>query len=99
MDQGIPTLKSMGFESTGIEKYLPAGEKGAQLFLNDFLKRIDQYNLSRDFPATKGVSYLSTYLRFGLISIRGLVREAHRRMITGSMGASTWLSEIGRAHV
>jgi deoxyribodipyrimidine photo-lyase len=94
IDQGIPTLKSMGFEPTGIEKYLPAGEKGAQLFLNDFLKRIDQYNLGRDFPATKGVSYLSTYLRFGLLSIRGLVREAHRRMIAGSMGASTWLSEL-----
>ncbi len=94
IDQGIPTLKSMGFEPTGIEKYLPAGAKGAQLFLNDFLKRIDQYNLGRDFPATKGVSYLSTYLRFGLLSIRGLVREAHRRMIAGSMGASTWLSEL-----
>ena len=62
--------------------------------MSDFLKRIDQYNIGRDFPATKGVSYLSTYLRFGLLSIRGLVREAHRRMLTGSLGASTWLSEL-----
>ncbi len=94
MDTGIPSLESMGFRPTGIEKYLRAGSKGANLFLADFLKRIDQYNISRDFPATKGVSYLSTYLRFGLLSIRGLVREAHRRMLAGSLGASTWLSEL-----
>jgi deoxyribodipyrimidine photo-lyase len=94
IDQGIPSLQSMGFQATGIEKYLPPGQKGAELFLKDFLKRMDQYNIGRDFPATKGVSYLSTDLRFGLLSIRGLVREAHRRMLTGSLGASTWLSEL-----
>lgn len=94
IDTGIPSLESMGFRPTGIEKYLPPGQKGAELFLSDFLKRIDQYNIGRDFPATKGVSYLSTYLRFGLLSIRGLVREAHRRMLAGSLGASTWLSEL-----
>lgn len=94
MDTGIPSLESMGFKGTGVEKYLPPGSKGAELFLADFLKRIDQYNIGRDFPATKGVSYLSTYLRFGLLSIRGLVREAHRRMLAGSLGASTWLSEL-----
>jgi deoxyribodipyrimidine photo-lyase len=84
----------MGFRATGIEKYLPPSQRGAELFLSDFLKRIDQYNIGRDFPAIKGVSYLSTYLRFGLLSIRGLVREAHRRMLAGSLGASTWLSEL-----
>ena len=94
IDTGIPSLESMGFRPTGIEKYLPPSQRGAELFLSDFLKRIDQYNIGRDFPATKGVSYLSTYLRFGLLSIRGLVREAHRRMLTGSLGASTWLSEL-----
>ena len=94
IDTGIPSLESMGFRATGIERYLPSGQQGAELFLSDFLKRIDQYNISRDFPATKGVSYLSTYLRFGLLSIRGLVREAHRRMLAGSLGASTWLSEL-----
>ncbi len=94
IDTGIPSLESMGFRPTGIEKYLPPSQRGAELFLSDFLKRIDQYNIGRDFPATKGVSYLSTYLRFGLLSIRGLVREAHRRMLAGSLGASTWLSEL-----
>ena len=94
LDQALPALESMGFKSTGIESYLPPGSQGAELFLNDFLKRIDQYNIGRDFPAIKGVSYLSTYLRFGNVSIRGLVREAHRRMLAGSLGASIWLSEL-----
>ncbi len=94
LDQALPTLESMGFKPTGIESYLPPGSQGAELFLNDFLKRIDQYNIGRDFPAIKGVSYLSTYLRFGNVSIRGLVREAHRRMLAGSLGGSIWLSEL-----
>jgi deoxyribodipyrimidine photo-lyase len=84
----------MGFCPTGIETYLPPGSEGGQLFLEDFLHRIDQYQIGRDFPAIKAVSYLSTHLRFGMLSIRGLVREAHRRMLAGSMGATIWLSEL-----
>jgi deoxyribodipyrimidine photo-lyase len=94
LDLSIPTLKSMGFSATGIETYLPPGSEGGQSFLKDFLTRIDQYQIGRDFPAIKGVSYLSTHLRFGMLSIRGLVREAHRRMLAGSMGATIWLSEL-----
>ena len=90
----FPSLESMGFSPTGIEAYLPPGSEGGQQFLEDFLTRIDQYQIGRDFPAIKGVSYLSTYLRFGMLSIRGLVREAHRRMLAGSMGATIWLSEL-----
>jgi len=89
-----PTLESMGFSATGIETYLPPGSEGGQAFLEDFLHRIDQYQIGRDFPAIKGVSYLSTHLRFGMLSIRGLVREAHRRMLLGSLGATIWLSEL-----
>jgi deoxyribodipyrimidine photo-lyase len=94
LDGTLPSLESMGFCSTGIEAYLPPGSAGGQLFLEDFLSRIDQYQIGRDFPAIKGVSYLSTHLRFGMLSIRGLVREAHRRMLAGSMGATIWLSEL-----
>lgn len=93
-DFPLPTLESMGFCPTGIESYLPPGSQGGQAFLEDFLHRIDQYQVGRDFPAVKGVSYLSTHLRFGMLSIRGLVREAHRRMLAGSMGATIWLSEL-----
>mgnify|MGYP000417313903 CR=1 FL=1 len=94
LDQAFPSLESMGFCPTGIESYLPPGSEGGQAFLKDFLQRIDQYQVGRDFPAIKGVSYLSTHLRFGMLSIRGLVREAHRRMLAGSMGATIWLSEL-----
>ncbi|MBU3576860.1 deoxyribodipyrimidine photo-lyase [Polynucleobacter sp. UK-Kesae-W10] len=94
LDLAFPSLDSMGFCSTGIESYLPPGSEGGQAFLEDFLARIDQYQIGRDFPAIKGVSYLSTHLRFGMLSIRGLVREAHRRMLAGSMGATIWLSEL-----
>jgi len=94
MQSPFPSLESMGFSPTGIESYLPPGSEGGQHFLEDFLTRIDQYQIGRDFPATKGVSYLSTHLRFGMLSIRGLVREAHRRMLAGSMGATIWLSEL-----
>jgi deoxyribodipyrimidine photo-lyase len=94
LEATLPSLESMGFCSTGIESYLPPGSEAGQQFLEDFLTRIDQYQISRDFPAIKGVSYLSTHLRFGMLSIRGLVREAHRRMLSGSMGATIWLSEL-----
>ena len=39
----------------------------------------------------KGVSYLSTHLRFGTISIRTLARHAY---FLGGQGAQTWLSEL-----
>ena len=94
IDEPFPSLESMGFVATGIETYLPPGSEGGQAFLEDFLTRIDHYQIGRDFPAIKGVSYLSTHLRFGMLSIRGLVREAHRRMLAGSMGATIWLSEL-----
>ena len=94
LQASFPSLESMGFTPTGIESYLPPGSSGGQQFLEDFLSRIDHYQIGRDFPALKGVSYLSTHLRFGMLSIRGLVREAHRRMLAGSMGATIWLSEL-----
>lgn len=94
LDLPCPSLASMGFESTGIESYLPPGMTGASEFFEHFLDRIDHYHATRDFPATKGPSYLSVHSRFGTISIRALVREAHARMLGGSMGATIWLSEL-----
>ena len=52
------------------------------------------YHETRDFPAIKGPSYLSTHLRFGTVSIRRLAREAHDRREAGSRGAEVWLSEL-----
>ena len=56
LDTPFPSLESMGFCTTGIEAYLPPGSEGGQAFLEDFLSRIDQYQIGRDFPAIKGVS-------------------------------------------
>ncbi len=94
LDMPFPSLESMGFEKTGIESYLPVGMTGASELFEQFLDRMDQYHATRDFPAVKGPSYLSVHSRFGTISIRALVREAHQRMLAGSMGATIWLSEL-----
>lgn len=87
----MPTLAQMGFEKTNIINYLKCGMSGAQELLGDFLGRIDQYKDARDFPAVRGVSYLSVHLRFGTVSVRELVRAA--RAVSGR-GAECWLSEL-----
>ena len=87
--QPLPPLASLGFSPTDL--VVPAGEKGAQALLADFLERIDRYREARDYPAVKGVSYLSTHLRFGTISIRQVAAAAWAR---GTAGAQAWLTEL-----
>jgi deoxyribodipyrimidine photo-lyase len=93
---GTPTLAALGFQPTNLHAMkLPSGADGAAELLGDFItERIDRYHETRDFPAVKGPSYLSTHLRFGTVSIRHLAREAHQRMQGGSRGAEVWLSEL-----
>jgi len=92
----VPTLAEIGFAPTNLhELRLPSGPAGGAELLADFLEhRIHRYHESRDFPAVRGPSYLSTHLRFGTVSIRRLAREAHARMVGGSRGAEVWLSEL-----
>ena len=90
----IITLEDMGFAPSGIEAFIKPGMSGASQAFENFVDRMHQYHISRDFPAIKGPSYLSTHLRFGTISIRALARDAHQHMLAGSMGATTWLSEL-----
>jgi len=91
----VPRLSDIDFEVTNLHALkLPTGPTGAQALLADFLERIDDYAETRDFPAIKGPSYLSTHLRFGTVSIRQLAREAWERMQGGSRGAEVWLSEL-----
>jgi deoxyribodipyrimidine photo-lyase len=91
----LPSLPELGFETTNLHTLrLPSGPAGATELLDDFLGRIDRYHETRDFPAVKGPSYLSTHLRFGTVSVRRLAREAHLRAAAGSRGAETWLSEL-----
>ncbi|GAB2877569.1 deoxyribodipyrimidine photo-lyase [Uliginosibacterium flavum] len=85
----VLSLQSIGFEKTDL-RVSPGMSAGEDLW-EDFSGRINHYQAARDFPAVKGVSYLSTHLRFGTVSIRELVRQAHAR---GGAGAETWLSEL-----
>ncbi len=93
---GVPTLADIGFEPTNLHQLrLPTGPAGAAELLDDFLaERIDRYRETRDYPAVKGPSYLSTHLRFGTVSVRRLAREAWQRTQAGSAGAQGWLAEL-----
>ncbi|OWQ87726.1 deoxyribodipyrimidine photolyase [Roseateles aquatilis] len=100
--QRVPSLGDIGFEPAGLSAALTGGSAGAQRLFAEFLDRMARYADTRDFPAIKGPSYLSTHLRFGTISIRQLAREAWRRGHGGhddrdgpaGEGARTWLSEL-----
>jgi deoxyribodipyrimidine photo-lyase len=86
----LPTLAELGFAETDLHELgIQPGMSGAALLWEDFrADRIKRYGALRDFPAVKGVSYLSVHLRFGTISIRELVRTALAEQ------ADTWLSEL-----
>lgn len=93
---GIPPLTALGFEPIDDTTLrLPCGSAGARALLADFLPRIGCYADKRDFPASKGPSYLSVHLRFGTVSIRELVREAWALgAADNAPGPATWLSEL-----
>lgn len=84
----LPTLESLGFMPGKLS--LQAVGQPDKLF-DDFMLRIGDYQEARNFPAVKGVSCLSTHLRFGTISIRYLAATAYH---AGGAGAQTWLSEL-----
>ena len=92
----LPSLQDIGFRPTNLRALgIVAGMHGAQLRMTDFCSRIGRYAEQRDFPAVKGVSYLSVHLRFGTVSIRELVAKALAvRADTDKEGAATWLSEL-----
>ncbi|MDI1310039.1 MAG: deoxyribodipyrimidine photo-lyase [Methylotenera sp.] len=86
------SLEDMGFKRTNLSAmHLPTGMQGGLTLFNDFKERMSRYKDARDFPAIKGVSYLSVHLRFGTISIRHLAREA---LHESNAGAQTWLNEL-----
>ena len=93
--RAVPTLAEIAFERTNLSAIgIPTGASGADALLDDFFERIDQYAEARDYPAVKGMSYLSVHLRFGTVSIRRCASIAHQLAIHGNGGAATWLSEL-----
>lgn len=86
------TLQELGFSRTNLSNLkLPTGMSGANTLFSDFSQRIQSYREARNYPAVKGVSYLSTHLRFGTISVRQLARLAWEM---NGIGAEAWLSEL-----
>jgi deoxyribodipyrimidine photo-lyase len=88
----LPSLADLGFERSNLEAVgIDPGTATARALLEDFRGRMANYRKARDFPAVKGVSYLSVHNRFGTISIRELAAAARA---TPGAGAETWLSEL-----
>ncbi|HEX5802636.1 MAG TPA: deoxyribodipyrimidine photo-lyase [Azospira sp.] len=89
---GVPTLAGIGFATVDLGAIgVVAGMSGARARFDDFRTRLGRYREQRDFPALKGVSYLSVHLRFGTISIRELAAQAWHE---GGEGGNSWLSEL-----
>ncbi|NMM80615.1 deoxyribodipyrimidine photolyase [Acidovorax sp. SRB_14] len=90
--EALPPLAALGFAPSNLASLpLPPGTRGGRQLLADFAARIDSYRAARDYPARKGVSYLSVHLRFGTVSVRELAALAQQH---GGDGAATWLSEL-----
>ncbi len=97
VDRPMPSLTAMGFSKTNLSDIdLPPGMSGAHKLFTQFAGRMGDYAKRRDFPGTRGTSYLSVHLRFGTISIRALARAAIDRAQHAAEreGADTWLSEL-----
>jgi len=93
--KAMPSLKDIGFESVDLQAlHIQAGSTGADVLVKDFVKRMSDYQQTRDFPSVKGPSYLSVHLRFGTVSVRRLARLAHPLAIKEDAGAQTWLGEL-----
>ena len=96
----IPSLAAIGFAASDLHQLgVAPGMHGARRLLDDFVGRVGRYKAQRDYPAVRGVSYLSVHLRFGTVSIRELVRAALaagalNAAEDGAEGAATWLSEL-----
>lgn len=82
------SLSDIGFERTEKEReYSPDYKK----LLKSFNQVKDEYNKKRDYPAVRGTSKLSAYLRFGQVSVRELMRK---NWPYENEGEEIWLSEL-----
>ncbi len=65
----FPSLKDIGFKSSGLE------------FPERIIKSsiIEKYHVQRNFPAIRGTTQLSIHVRFGTVSIRKLAQVAQKK--------------------
>lgn len=81
--------KIIGFVESDCE--IEPGTKAGLKQLNQFEKIISNYKEARDIPSLEETSNLSTYIRFGNISIRDMLRLAIKK---DTIGHQTWFSEL-----
>jgi len=62
----FPSLERLGLSRTGLSLSEP----------DISMQQIKEYHKTRDFPAMEGTTRLGPHLRFGTVSIRGLVKKA-----------------------
>jgi deoxyribodipyrimidine photo-lyase len=95
----IPTSQAIP-AATAHHLALQAGEQAAFAQLQHFLAGpISRYGQDRDLLAADATSMLAPYLRFGMLSIRGLVAEARYLMEnaadeTTRQNAALWLDQF-----
>ncbi len=106
-NNGIPSLKDLKITDTIVD-LPPAGETHAKARLKDFTSSaIFQYADGRDRliahpfadPAPRGTSYLSPYLRIGMLSPRQAYAAAHDALKNGDdaedrRSVEIWISEL-----
>lgn len=86
----IQKIEEIGFRA--VSNIIKGGETAGKERWHSFLKfLVEDYLVNRDLPGVDKTSYLSTYLRFGNISIRTMI---HQLKIQSSKGAHTFLSEL-----
>jgi deoxyribodipyrimidine photo-lyase len=66
-DFDFPSLNEMGFKESTI-KVRPID-----------LSQLDDYEETRNFPATDGTTYLGPHLRFGTVSVRSIIRKLEKK--------------------
>lgn len=101
LERSVNKLKIVKTKSSGINKVKSLADIGfeqvtegfseASKTYNNFVKKMENYQDHRDFPAIEGTSRLSVHLRFGTISSRQLVRAIFHKK---DKGTQTWLSEL-----
>lgn len=93
----LPTAEEMGL-STYLSDFDWSGEsEEAQRRWDEFRdNQLENYHISRDYPAEAGTSRISPYLRFGAISIRKLYHDCKEQFGApqNNEGVETFVDEL-----
>jgi deoxyribodipyrimidine photo-lyase len=96
----LMSLEILGFKKTNLSQMkLDISSEGADALLHRFkMKIMPYYKVLREMPFISGVSYLSVYMRFGLISVRSLVSHAKQMSSinngTKKESCEKWLDQL-----